>query len=292
MEIILDKGSVPVYDNEILNYIETVLHDINFKQLTNVSHADLDLAWRNWLQSSSYNTVIGLEQFKHSSFTAGTTPCFSEFIGRHNTRRIRISNADFILTSLVAKTYNREIVYLEDAPLEKNDCVIISVPFSGNGNLHPLYPGILDTADALDIPVMIDAAYFGISHGIQYTLTHPCITDFCVSLSKNFSTQVLRLGIRFTKEIVDDGISAGVVGHNVFDRLGSFISINLLNQFSHDWFITRYRPLALEVCQLAGLESTNTVTFGLGTPDMTKYQRGDYVRVCISKTISRLSSNS
>lgn len=292
MEIILDKGSVPIHDKEILNYIESILHNISFDQLKKVTHTELDQAWRNWLQASTNNNIIGLEQFKYSSFTAGTTPSFSEFIGRNNTRRIRASNADFILTSLIAKTYNREIVYLEDAPLEKNDCLIISVPFSGNGFLHPQYPNILDTADQLGVPVMIDAAYFGISHGIEYALTHHCVTDFCVSLSKNFSTQTLRLGIRFTKENIDDGISAGVIGHNVFDRLGSYISIKLLNQYSHDWFINRYRPLALEVCQQVGLEPTNTVTFGLGTSAMTKYQRGDYVRVCISKTISRLSSNS
>ena len=135
------------------------------------------------------------------------------------------------------------------------------------------YESVLDTCDRLNIPVFVDGAYFGISRDINYPLHHSCIKDFSVSLSKNLAGNPLRLGIRFTKEEVDDGITAGLLGSDVYDRLGAHIRI-----FSQVGGSNK-------VCVDNNLTPTNTFTITIGTPEMEQFKRGDYVRVCISEAI-------
>lgn len=279
----------PLCIPEAVDFINQLMPTLTVDMLSRVDHTTLDQTWRNWLESSSHNTIAGLNTFKHSAFSAGTSPVFGEFISRYPTRRVRVSRSDFIITRILARTYNRELVYLEDAPLSANDCVILSVPFSGNGSYYPTHTELFDQADALEIPVFVDGAYFGISHGIKYPLDRDCVTDFATSLSKHIAGVPFRMGIRFTRQVVDDGISASLLGSNVFDRLNSYLSIQLLNQFSHDWIINRYRNLSNLVCTANNLTSTNTVTIAIGTPEMEEFKRGDFTRVCISEELNRLS---
>jgi hypothetical protein len=279
----------PIHIPESNEFINGLMSNITVDQLQQVAHTELDTAWRSWLNNSSYNTVHALNQFDYSCFSAGTTPAFGEFISRFSTRRVRVSRSDFVLTRILSATYNRSMLYLEDAELDQNDCVIISFPFSGNGSLYPGYNQLLDHADKLQVPVFIDGAYFGISHGIDYPLAHACVTDFSVSLSKHLSGNCLRLGIRFTRNSVDDCISAGLIGNNLFDRLNSYVSIQLLNQFSHDWIIDKYKQSSNLICAQHNLVPTNTITIGLGGQEYITFKRGDYIRVCISEKLSKLS---
>jgi hypothetical protein len=162
----------------------------------------------------------------------------------------------------------------------------MSMPFSGNGSYFPGYETILDQADELDVPVMIDGAYFGISHDVVYPLDRKCITDFALSLTKNFTGNPFRLGIRFTKDAVDDGISAGLISNGIFDQLGAWLSIQLLQQFPHTEFINRYRPVSDQICQEHGITPTNTITIAIGDSEkFASFKRGDYIRVCLSTDI-------
>lgn len=279
----------PLKNHTAINFINTIFPTITYQQLVDLQHNDLDMAWRTWLENSKYNTVQGLDQFKYSAFCPGTTDAFGEFISRYPAKRVRVSRSDFVLTKILAKSYGRNFLPLEDGELSSDDCLIMSFPFSGNGGQYPGVEQILDQADQLDIPVFVDGAYFGISHGVNYPLNRKCVKDFTISLSKNLAGNPLRLGIRFTKEPVDDGISAGLIGSDIFDRLNALLSIRLLEQFSHNWFIEKYLPISQEICQQNNLKPTNTVSITIGTQDMKQYQRGDYIRVCITEELSRSS---
>lgn len=276
----------PLTDPTVISYIDVILKLTTVGKLKEVTQKKLDTAWRSWMIDSSYNTVDGLDKFKYSAFSPGTTDAFGEFISRYPNRRIRSSKSDFVLTTILAKSYGRNILNLEDGELNKQDCVIMSFPFSGNGSYYPEYNTVFDQADKLNVPVFIDGAYFGISHGIDYPLDRDCVKDFAISLSKNFAGNPFRLGIRFTKDLVDDGITAGLIGSDIFDRLGSFISIELMKQFSHNWLIEKYKKISDDFCKKSNLNTTNTLTIGLGGPDMFEFKRGDYIRVCITQDIS------
>ena len=278
----------PLTDRHVKGAIDKILRDIDLAKISSVTNSEHDTAWRKWIMATPYNKVQGLESFNYSAFIPGTTDAFGEFIARYSTRRVRVSRNDFVLTEILARSWNRQLVYLEDEPLNDNDCAIISLPFSGNGSYYQHWNDFLNQADDLGVPVFLDAAYFGISHGIEYPLHRTCIKDFSLSLSKNLAGNPLRLGIRFTKDNIDDGITAGLIGSDIFDRLNAWIAIQLLNKFSHAWTINRYQSISDDIVAKNNLVSTNTVTLALGNESMTQFKRGDYIRVVISDEISRV----
>jgi hypothetical protein len=276
----------PLQTPEIIEHIDQVLAKMDYKTLDKFTAAQFEADWRKWLADSSHNSMIGLDGMKHCAFCPGTTDAFGEFVSRYHDNRIRVSRSDFIITRVLSKAYGRNLCYLEDDELRAGDSLIISVPFSGNGAMHPEFDRIMDTCDGLDIPVFIDAAYFGISHGITYDLTRPCVKDIATSLSKNFVGNPLRLGVRFTKDLVDDSITIALLGANVFDKVNGYISSQLLRKFPQDWLIEKYMDKSKTVCERLNLKPTNTLTLAMGDESMQEYKRGDYIRVCISNHLS------
>ena len=280
----------PIQNSEVQGSIDEILSNLSLTTIASVTHNQLDSQWRRWLQNSSHNTIIGLDSLPYSAFCPGTTDAFGEFIARYSTHTIRVSRNDFVVTKILARSWNRKLKFLEDGPLEHNDCVLISLPFSGNGSYYSAWPSILDQAEELDVPVFVDAAYFGLSHDIVYPLNRTCIKDFTVSLSKNLAGNSLRLGIRFTRDQVDDGITAGLLGSDIFDRLNAYISIELLKAYSHNWFISKYKKSSDMIAKNLGLSNTHTVTLKIGNDSMTEFKRGDFVRVVISEELSDIAT--
>jgi len=284
MKIVHDPLHLP----EVIAYIDTLFPNIDYNKISAITNTELDQAWRSWLVDSPYNTVTGLDQFAYSAFCPGTTDAFGEFLSRYPDRRIRVSRSDFVITAILARAYDRKIEFLEDSSLTTDDLIVASVPFSGNGTILPGWHKLLDQADQFDVPVFIDGAYFGISHGVKYPLERKCVRDFAVSLSKNLAGNPLRLGIRFTKDRVDDGITAGLIGSDIFDRLGAYLSLQLLEKYPHKWLIDKLAPVAGQVCQQLNLAPTNTITIGIGGDEYrADFLRGDFVRVCITQELSR-----
>lgn len=285
------KGHRPLQDQEVIDYINKLFKEIGYQDLEHVKYEQLDRVWRQWLTTDTYNNIIGLDSFKYSAFCPGTTDAFGEFIARYSNRRIRVSRSDFILTKILANTYSKELVFLEQGPLESNDCIIISYPYSGNGSEYPKQDELLDSADQLGVPVFIDGAYYGISYGVTYPLDRKCVVDFAVSLTKNMVGDPLRLGIRFTKEPVDDCITAGLLGSDIYDKLGTFISIKLLERFPQSWLLDKYKTYAEVICSKFNLQTTKTITLALGDSTMYEYKRGDYVRLCITDELNEYGKN-
>ena len=166
----MNIAHIPLRD---VKYIDTLFK--NLKYLEKLSYTEFDV-WRKWF-SETYNNIVGLDQFKHSAFSPGTTDSFGEFISRYRNRRIRVSKSDFVLTKILCRTYERNLCFLENDLLQRGDILIMSFPFSGNGSYHPKYENVLDTCDTLDIPVFVDGAYFGISSNMHYPLQRDCVKE-------------------------------------------------------------------------------------------------------------------
>lgn len=285
----MKKAHDPLLIPEAKKAIEKILNSATVDIVESVDYLTVDRAWRSWLGQSTFNDIAGLEQFKYSCFSPGTTASFGDFISRWPGRRVRVSRSDFILTSVLSRAYNRLLKPLEEGKIEHNDCVIISFPYSGNGSYYSGWEELLDQAEALRVPVFVDGAYFSISHGIKYPLDRICVTDFVTSITKSISGTSFRLGIRFTRENVDDSLSASLYGSNLFDRLNGYLSIKLLEQFPHDWIINKYLQRSQEIATKHNLTPTNTITLMLGGQEYKEFKRGDFNRVCISEELSKLS---
>lgn len=234
-----------------------------------------------WLQENTNHKIHGLETFPYRAYCSGVTDALQNFVIRHNRRRIRFSQAEFIAPKVTANYCTVPWAWLENGNIEPGDAVIISWPFAGDGGtLHDL-DGLLDRCERLGVPVLIDLAYFGISQGLQFDVSRPCITDVTTSLSKPFSVP-LRAGIRYSRQYHDDNIQT-MNDVKIYNRLAVKVALELMDLYSHQWIVDRYLPRQLKICQRAGLTPTPTLTLALGTAvHHHDFYRQGYYRICIT----------
>lgn len=275
----------PLVQNEIFQSLKNI--DADSVSLDNWSSLEYFNTFRQWILDSKYNVVHGLDQFQYHAYCAGTYDGIQSFIHRHVTsRRIRFSRAEFVGSKIISNHAGANWCYLEDSPLQKNDAVVLSLPFSGNGSYFSDYDRTMELCSELGIPVLLDLAYFGISSGINYNFSHSCISDLVFSLSKPMSTQ-LRLGIRMTRKYHDDVVQV-LSDNKTFNRIAASVAIQLLNKFSHTWFVERYVPRQHIVCQQFDIHPTPTFTLALGNSQKhEQFWREGYHRICITDELQQ-----
>jgi len=277
----------PIVDQTIKNEIQQLLKTVDYNSL------DLDRwnieeyfsAFKNWIASSKYNNITGLEKFDVLSYSCGSLESIVSFVHRHSVKkRLRFSKAEFVASKIASNHCGATYLFLEDGEIEVNDAVIISLPFSGNGDHYPNYNQLIKHCDGLGVPVLLDVSYYGISHGMSIDVNNKCITDVVFSLSKPMTVQ-LRLGIRFCKIDHDDLVQVNSNG-KLFNRLSATIGIELMKKFSHNWLVEKYLPRYETVCKKYDLKQTPTFT--LATSDNIAYkqfQRNGFNRICITQEL-------
>lgn len=250
--------------------------NVNFKVLDALSndniHTDFLSKYRNWIQSTKNNTVKGLNEFPYACFTNGTTETFDKFYAKHSTRRFRFFKGEFVYHRLSCRNNYYDWAYIEDDKLDKNDVVIVSLPFSDTGNKHEKLDYILRDCSALDIPVLLDCAYFGVCSGLNFDFTHDCIQTITFSLSKTFYSAYLRIGMRLTKEDDDDPLFVtNKMGY--VNRASAYLGLTLLDNFGPDYIFNKFRQRQLVYCNTLDVEPSNCVLFGIGDRRWNEYNR-------------------
>lgn len=235
----------------------------------------------DWIRTGTYNQIHGLETFEHQAYAHGAIEIIQEFINRHGAqRRIRFSEAEFVVSKIACNSAGIDFLHLEAGPVAPNDAVLISLPFAGNGGRYPGYNDLITQCNRLGVPVLLDLAYYGISHGLTIDLTPACITDVAFSLSKPLVTQ-LRLGLRLTRRYHDDVLQSNS-DLKIYNRISTWLAVQLMKKFPCDYTISKYLDLQLDVCAQLGIEPTPTVTLALGDESHQDFYRSGYYRICIT----------
>lgn len=239
--------------------------------------------YRDWVLSSKENKFTGLEDFKVACFSNGTTESFDKFYLDNCTRRFRCFRGEYMYHQASWRNYF-DWLFLDDEPLGANDAVVISMPFSDFGFEHPGTQEILNQAEKLSVPVLIDCAFFGICSGINFDFSHPAITAITFSLSKSFPVANLRIGMRLTRQDDDDSLLV-MNKTNYTNRLGAAVGIQYLTEFGPDWNSLRWREAQQKLCAELGVTPSNTVIFGIDDRGKyPQYSRGNSSnRLCLSK---------
>mgnify|MGYP006073000439 FL=1 len=228
--------------------------------------------YQAWIMATKNNCVIGLDEYKYACYSNGTTEAFDKFYAKHSRRRFRFFKGEFVYHRLSCRNNNYDWDYIEDADLDSNDVVIISLPFSDTGNKHESLDDVLTTCNKLKIPVLLDCAYFGICNDIIFDLTYKCITDVTFSLSKSLYAAHLRIGMRLTREDDDDPLFVtNKIGY--INRTSAYIGRQLLKNFGPDYIYNKYRDRQLEYCNILNVEPSNCVIFGIGGDVWQDYNR-------------------
>lgn len=281
------KGSRPVPDKAAFEFIKksvdpSKIFDRNIQ-------SDFLCEYHNWIQKSKLNNIVGLENFDKLSYVHGSTQAFDFFYAEHKDRRLRCFKGDFAYHRLSWRNNYPNWAYVEDDYIRENDALIVSVPFSDFGDIHPSMNAILDSCDILGVPVFIDLAYSVMARDVNFSLNRECIQGVAFSLSKGFyGTEKLRIGMRCKRKYTDDPVdvfnSLGQIG--IF---GAIVGLEICSNFDPDYIQNKYRQKQLAVCKENGLKPTNCVTFGLAEKSderFSDFNRGtDWRRVCISELL-------
>ena len=205
------RGARPVRNKEVQDFH----FHIDKNDLSTVTLEEYENVWREWLNYSDTKSLQGLENFTHVDYTQGTSQTFDQFILRHSKdREIIVLNGDFQYHACLGKHVQFQTLHsphhlesiLKGPGLH---ALLISAPFSDFGCIHPDFEHIMKVCNVMDIPVCLDLAYWGIAKNVHIHLNDfPAIKEVTCSLSKPFFTlENHRVGVRFTRDYVDDGIS-------------------------------------------------------------------------------------
>ncbi len=285
----IEKGRLAraIEDSEVKSFLLSCQSDIQALYEEGLEKEFLN-TFRSWIQASRLNRFSGLgeDAYPFATYVHGTSQAFDHFFRQYGRKRIRFFKGEFAYH----KIYCGDLIewtFIEDGPLETGDAVIVSVPFSDTGGLHSQLPDVLIQSQKLGIPVMVDAAYVGISQDINFDFSHPAIETVTASLSKTFfGAAHLRTGIRLERTFRNDSIDFfNSVG--MFSRLGAKLGTRLMQKFSCDYIPEKYRQAQLAVCQDLSMTPSQSVLFGLGDARYAALNRGGVPnRVCISSLLS------
>lgn len=283
----LPFGSIScIKDTNIEKEVIDIIHDVSKNGCLDrpeIQEQFLD-RYYTWIQETKINNIVGFDRFSVKAYSNGTTEAFDKFYLKYKSRRIRYFRGEYMYHLAAADSYFDRSAYIDDEPLDKNDVVIFSLPFADTGNEHPKMEEILDMCEQLEIPVMIDCCYFGVSKHINFDFSYNCIYGIVFSLSKVFPVQHLRIGMRLTKEDDDDPLL--VYNRNKYtNRLGAAVGLELINRYGPDHSQHRYSSMQKKFCEELGVEASKCVFFA-NTSDkrFSQYDRGTgNSRLCFSK---------
>ena len=165
------------------------------------------------------------------------------------------------------------------------------MPFADTGDKHSLYHELMRKCSNLDIPVLVDCAYYGSCRHIHIDLAYSCITDVTFSLSKSLYAAHLRIGMRLTREDDDDPLFVtNKIGY--VNRISAAIGRKLLKRFGPDYIYNKYRERQLEICNILDVEPSNCVLFGIGDNKWYEYNRDrDTNRLSFHKYLNNSSDD-
>jgi hypothetical protein len=261
-----------------------IAEEIKYHNPPEVDLSEYLETYTQWIVNSKHNHLLGLENYRSKSFIHGTVQGFDHFYLKHFARRFRFFQGEFMYHKASVKA-GLSWSWLNDSVVESNDAVIISVPFSDSGSKHTELDSILEQCELLNVPVLLDFAYLGISKNINVNLNYKCIDSVCTSISKVFDgAQYLRCGIRFQRENLDDGIDAfnsvGMVPHK---NMATAVFLMKKYTIDHNW--DTYANQYDLVCKELNLQPTDCILFGL-SEEYSEFNRGNMLnRVCIAKDL-------
>lgn len=265
------SGAFAIMDPDTVALLNSVTVNTTINQNRDLIPEFLD-TYERWIKAPSSNSFWGFDEFTHKVFSLGTTEAFDKFYIKHHNKRFRIFKGEYVYHKLAFRhSYNW--AWLDDEPIAAGDAVIISLPFSDTGNQHSLHTEVLEQCEELGVPVLIDCVYFGTCSNITFDFRYKCITDVVFSLSKAFPLAYARIGMRFTREN-DDDLMFVYNDMQYNNKLGAAIGLEFLKSFSNEYIPSKYRDVQMKLCNDLDVFPSNTVLFGIGGNEWSKYNRG------------------
>lgn len=272
-----DKFNTPFGNSGAIQDPETIsaLTSFEYSKYLNDStiHYEFCKQYTAWISNTTNNKFVDLDKFPFAVYTNGTTEAFDKFYIKHHNKRFRCFKGEYMYHQLTWRNNWPNWCFIEDDDLLLGDVVVISLPFSDTGEQHEHMKKVLDFCDIMDIPVLVDCAYFGICGDLTFDFSHPCIKEITFSLSKQFPLSYARIGMRLTRTDDDDPLFVNNRNGYV-NRIGCALGLHFISQFDSDYIVNKYKQQQLTLCTKLGVHPSKTVIFGIGDDAWSAYNRG------------------
>lgn len=242
--------------------------------------------FRLWIGESRNNKFTGIDSFPYAFATLGVTQALDAFHYWTKSKglRLRLLPGEYPYNLDVVAGFDRNRDWIGTDPLAPGDAVIISVPFSGTGNVPNNLINILDECELYQIPVLIDAAWFGTCGGIDIDLSHTAIVTAAFSTSKGLNCGNWRAGVAFSRIAYPVLQIQNQWDHSV--HFNNRIGLLLLDNFGPDYIYDRYRAAQIKTCEAYGLTPSCSIHVGLGDPSWKPFERGGgYYRINLRRAV-------
>lgn len=287
-------GANAIKDRGIHDFVQECLHSVSYTELDKFNQRscvhDIFLEWvesKLMIQSKFYNYI----NCNYDSYsTNGISQSIELFLARYSHKRLRYYPGEYGYGRILASKFGMRCdPILEGQSLENGDCLILSWPFaSGDNNVN--LDKVLEQAETVKVPVLLDMAYFGTTSSVDLSL-NSAVESICFSLSKPFGLGAIRYGIEYSRYDYERHPLYALNNNNYTNRIGEFLTLKLCERYPADYLFGEYRDKQVKLCEVMGLEPSSIVMFGLSTDEKwNDYSRDGVInRVCLSDILSRAS---
>ena len=197
-----------------------------------------------WIKSSKVNNIDGLDSFDTKHAILGVTQQIDELHYLYNNRLV-IFEGEYAYHWRLNPNIKRVSEYNEITP---GSVLVLSYPSVKFASNFENIDDVLNYCLNNSIDVHIDAAWLGQCRNIDINLSHPAVKSFSVSLSKAFFMGSQRIGIRYSKAVMNGPISImNEFGYNNVSDM--WIGCNMIDTFGEDFWWKNYSNEYSKVCK-------------------------------------------
>ncbi len=244
-----------MYDSEVHGFIaELTKTGENFGESPGRLFQSFKDSFESWLLGSGLYSIKGLEAFPDRDIIIG---CAQYIDDLHLMKKaIAVMENEYKYhwrlfgDSLKIKKSPRQ--------LEAGEQLIISLPFSYCGDIHPEMDLILKVCAAKNIPVHIDGCWMGCARDITFNFDRPCIQSAGFSLSKALGLGANRIGLRFARKRWRGPVSI-MNDFNMNNQSGVWLGLRFMQRFGPDFWQKKYGEAYKKVCADFQLRPTKAI---------------------------------
>jgi hypothetical protein len=244
----------PLSDNKIESLISDVLSGKLDKDISDTVYDNFKQEVEQWILSSPFNSLSGLETFNRKDIINGCT----QFIDNlYMQGPVQVITGDYRYHERLGLAYVKDVGSLiPDIPL------IVAMPFPSIGAPHPDMTEILNECKVKNIAVHIDGAWITCCRDVTFDFNHEVIRSVGVSLSKGLGLGWNRIGLRWTKDSVADSISV-MNDFNMNNRALAMIGLHFIRNLPADYLWFTHGEQYYKVCRDFSLLPTKSIYLAL-----------------------------
>lgn len=244
----------PLSDKYIEQLCMDVLAGKLAKDITDNVYTEFKTLVQDYIVQSKLNNITGLEHFSRVDIINGCT----QFIDNlYMCGPLQVLTDDYRYHQRLNLAFFKDVGSLiPDIPL------LIALPFPRVGEPHAEMNEILSECTRKNIPVHIDGAWITSCRDLDFDFNHPMIKSVGISLSKGLGLGWNRIGIRYTRQFVQDSVTI-MNDYRMNNRALSMIGIYFLNNLEPDYLWNKYGETYYNICKDFDLVPTKTIHIAL-----------------------------